>query len=71
MNQVAPKKLLHSKWTHTAPVKKQKHFTVINVEFDDDGKVILCEIEAVLTKNIREINWRDLKDRKTWKQGWQ
>ncbi|MFD2167403.1 TIGR02450 family Trp-rich protein [Thalassotalea euphylliae] len=70
MNQVASKKLLHSKWTHVTPVKKEKHFTIINVEFDDDGKVILCEIQAVLTHNIREINWRDLKDSKVWKQGW-
>ncbi|REL25145.1 TIGR02450 family Trp-rich protein [Thalassotalea euphylliae] len=71
MNQVAPRKLLHSKWTHTQPVKKEKHFAVINVEFDDDGKVTLCEIQAVMTNNIRAINWRDLKDAAKWRQGWQ
>lgn len=71
MNPVHPKKLLHSKWTATEPVKKEKHFSVINVEFDDEGNVILCEIEAVMTKNIREIYWRDLKNPKIWRQGWQ
>ncbi len=71
MNQVAPKKLLHSKWTHTQPKRKEKHFTVINVEFDDVGKVVLCEVQAILTHSIYNINWRDLKNSTMWRQGWQ
>ncbi|REL31195.1 TIGR02450 family Trp-rich protein [Thalassotalea euphylliae] len=71
MNQVAPRKLLHSKWTHTQPVNKEKHFAVTKVEFDEDGKVILCELQAVMSKRIQAINWRDLKDSTTWRQGWQ
>lgn len=70
MNQVAPKKLLNSKWTSTQPINKAKHFAVVTVEFDEDGKVILCELEAVLSKKIEAIDWRDLKDSKRWKQGW-
>ncbi|MDN2482476.1 TIGR02450 family Trp-rich protein [Vibrio agarivorans] len=70
MNRINPKKLLNSKWTAVAPVKREKHFMVSEVEFDDDGAVIRCLIEAVITDNEYEIDWRDLKDSHTWKQGW-
>jgi tryptophan-rich hypothetical protein len=70
MNQIAPKKLLHSKWTHLSPTNKERHFTVINVEFDDDSNVTLCEIEAILTRRSTAINWRELKNTSIWQQGW-
>lgn len=71
MNPVQPKKLLHSKWTAVSPVQKEKHFMVTKVEFDENGEVIVCEIEAVLSQRVREIQWQSLKDQTIWRQGWQ
>ncbi len=70
MNQINPKKLLHSKWTAVKPVNKEKHFMVTDVEYDEEGVVILCCIEAVLSKRSMEINWQDLKQTQHWRQGW-
>ncbi|WP_198927950.1 TIGR02450 family Trp-rich protein, partial [Vibrio crassostreae] len=39
MNRINPKKLLRSKWTAVSPVKKEKHFMVTEVEFEE-GEVI-------------------------------
>ena len=64
-------KLLNSKWTAVSPQKKEKHFMVTSVEFDEEGSVIECIIEAVMTKREQSINWRSLKDPKVWKMGWQ
>lgn len=70
MNPFHPKKLLHSKWTSTSPQQKEKHFLITEVEFDEDGNVIHCLIEAILTKRAFTINWRDLKNSQLWQQGW-
>lgn len=70
MNQVSPKKLLHSKWTAVVPKNKEKHFTVTEVEYDEDGQVIRCIMEAVFTQRETEIDWRMLKDSAVWKTGW-
>ena len=35
MNKVSPKVLLHSKWTKTKVVNKEKHFEITEIEFDD------------------------------------
>lgn len=71
MNKVNPKALLNSKWTAMAVNNKEKHFIVIDVEFDDEQKVSLCVIEAVINNQQYQINWRDLKDPTKWKIGWQ
>lgn len=71
MNKITPKKLLHSKWTAVKPVNKEKHFMITDMKFDDEGNVILCEIEAVMSKRAQEINWRQLKNQNMWLQGWQ
>lgn len=70
MTLIHPKKLLHSKWTAVNPQKKEKHFLITQMKFDEDGNVELCLIEAVMTKREEAINWRDLKDQSKWKQGW-
>ena len=70
MNQVNPKKLLNSKWTAVTPCNKEKHFIIIQVEYDEEGLVIECIIQAVMTKRDRSIEWRGLKDTKHWQQGW-
>lgn len=70
MTPIHPKKLLHSKWTATHPESKEKHFMITKVTFDEDGNVEECIIEAVMTKREENIDWRTLKDRSYWRQGW-
>lgn len=50
---------------------KEKHFMVTKVTFDENRNVVLCLIEAVINHHEYEINWRDLKNSKLWKVGWQ
>lgn len=71
MNKITPKKLLNSKWTAVTPVNKEKHFIIIEMDFDEEGVVISCVIEAVMSKRQVAINWQDLKDQQRWLQGWQ
>lgn len=66
-----PKKLLFSKWTARQPKNKEKHFEVIEVEFDEQGLVIHCVIQSVMTKREIVIDWRDLQDDTLWHIGWQ
>ena len=71
MNRITPKKLLNSKWTAVTPVNKEKHFIITEMEFDEEGAVLSCVIEAVMSKRQVAINWQDLKDQQRWLQGWQ
>lgn len=71
MNKISPKSLKLSKWTRCQVINKQKHFIVVDVEFDENQTVILCVVEAVMDKQQYEIDWRELKDPKQWKIGWQ
>jgi tryptophan-rich hypothetical protein len=71
MNRINPKKLLNSKWTAVRPINKEKHFMVSRVEFDDDGVVIECELNAVMSNRFIEIEWSTLKSQEIWLQGWQ
>lgn len=70
MNRINPNKLLNSKWTAVQPVNKQRHFIVTNVIQSDDGSVTACEIEALLTRKVSELDWRELKDSSQWIMGW-
>lgn len=70
MNLFSPKKLLHSKWTKTVPMNKEKHFTIVEVEFDEQRNITLCIIEAVISHKQYPINWRELKDKTVWRLGW-
>jgi len=72
MNPLNPKKLLLTKWTAVKPVAKQKHFLVSRViqpELPTDP-IELVEIEAVFSKAVQIIAWRDLQDETDWRQGW-
>lgn len=71
MNTINPKVLLHSKWTKVDIQKKEKHFIVVSLTFDENQSVIECIMEAVISKNQYDINWRDLKNSVHWKVGWQ
>ncbi len=70
MNKINPKKLLNSKWTAVEPKKREKHFMVTEVELDDEGAVISCSIEAIISKRSIPIQWQDLKDMSHWVHGW-
>ena len=71
MHQINPKKLLNSKWTAVSPVNKEKHFIVSDIQFDEDGEVLDCQLEAVMTKRLQAIDWRQLKNSEHWLLGWQ
>ena len=70
MNTLNPKKLLNSKWTAVKPSNKEKHFLVTEVEFDEDGVIIHCLIEAVMTRHSSKIDWRALRNSDQWVNGW-
>jgi len=71
-NKINPKKLLLSKWTAVHPIAKQKHFLVSKVISPEtpEEKIEFVEIEAVYSKKIRQIAWRDLMNSEEWLQGW-
>ena len=70
MNALNPKKLLDSKWTAVNPERREKHFLVTEVEYDENSKVTHCLIEAVMTKRSFSIQWRMLKNSSHWVSGW-
>ncbi|NNE64911.1 MAG: TIGR02450 family Trp-rich protein [Gammaproteobacteria bacterium] len=70
MNKINPKKLLNSKWTAVNPARKEKHFLVTEIEFDEDGTVLHCLIEAVISNRSEQIDWKELKNQDNWLQGW-
>ena len=66
-----PKKLLLSKWTAVSPVARQKHFLVTKViQIEPDDPIEMIEIEAIYSKKVSQINWRELKNETVWRQGW-
>lgn len=71
MNKVSPKTLLNSKWTKVDVNNKEKHFLITKVQVDEDQRIIECIIEAVISHNEYMIDWRDLKNSRYWKIGWQ
>ena len=73
MNPLSPKKLLLSKWTAVQPLNKEKHFLVSKVIYSDPELELIAEsveLEAVYSKKIRIIPWRELTDSDYWLQGW-
>ncbi|WP_040557034.1 TIGR02450 family Trp-rich protein [Reinekea blandensis] len=70
MNRINPAKLPNSKWTAVEPMNREKHFRVSEVEYDEDGSVLSCRLEAVLSKNEYPIDWQQLKEDGKWRQGW-
>jgi tryptophan-rich hypothetical protein len=69
---LSPKKLLHTKWTAVAPRNKEKHFLVTKViePVPLSSPVVSVEIEAVHSKRVRVIAWRELKNPAQWRRGW-
>ena len=48
MNQINPKKLLNSKWTKVFPTKKEKHFLITELKYDENELISDCLIEAII-----------------------
>jgi tryptophan-rich hypothetical protein len=72
MNPLNPKKLMLTKWTAVTPVAKQKHFLVSRVIQPEQptDPIEQVELEAVFSKAVQVIAWRDLQDESAWRQGW-
>lgn len=70
-HQVNPRKLLLSKWTAVQPRNREKHFLVTELLCDEDGQVQQVELQAVLSRRSRLIDWRELQDGACWRMGWQ
>ena len=72
MNPLNPKKLLLTKWTAKHPVAKNKHFLVTKVHYPElpETKIEFVELEAIYSKQIQQVAWRDLQDDTIWAQGW-
>lgn len=70
MNRINPKKLLNSKWTAVQPTNKEKHFLVSELKLDEDGNVVVCQLEAVISHRAELIDWQQLKNTDNWLQGW-
>ncbi len=72
INQINPKKLLHSKWTSVNITNKEKHFIVtkLNLKVGSLDQIESIEIEAIISKSVKLISWLELKDVSIWLQGW-
>ncbi|NMM09345.1 MAG: TIGR02450 family Trp-rich protein [Polaromonas sp.] len=72
MNPLHPKKLLLTKWTAVKPVSRNKHFLVSKVIAPEPPELVIewVELEAVYSKAVTRINWRELRDETLWRQGW-
>lgn len=70
MNRINPEKLLRSKWTALQPRNRERHFIVTRLFRDADETIIACELEAVINKKSRQIDWRELRQSDCWNMGW-
>jgi tryptophan-rich hypothetical protein len=72
MNPLHPKKLLLTKWTAVKPVSRNKHFLVSKVIAPEPPELVIewVELEAVYSKAVIRMNWRELRDETLWRQGW-
>jgi tryptophan-rich hypothetical protein len=70
-NPINRKNVVGSKWTATRPGDRQKHFIVLDWVRDKDGvPTEMVEVEAILTRNVSTVHWRELKDHSVWRIGW-
>ncbi len=71
-NPLSPKKLLMTKWTAVKPRNHEKHFVVARVIEPEPPsmRVEQVELEAVHSKQVYLLHWRELTDASLWRQGW-
>lgn len=71
-NPLSPKKLLLTKWTAVEPRHREKHFVVTRVIEPEPPslRVEQVELEAVHSRKVHVLHWRELTDASRWRQGW-
>lgn len=71
-NPLSPKKLLLTKWTAVKPRNREKHFVVTRViELEPPSmRVEQIELEAIHSKQVSLLHWRELTEASLWRQGW-
>jgi tryptophan-rich hypothetical protein len=71
-NPLSPKKLLLTKWTAVSPTRREKHFVVVRVIEPEPPSVRIeqVELEAVHSRRVLLLHWRELTDASLWRQGW-
>ena len=71
-NPLSPKKLLLSKWTAVQPMNREKYFFVVRVIEPEPPamRIEQVELEAVHSRRVLRLHWRDLTDPQVWRQGW-
>ena len=71
-NPLSPKKLLLTKWTAVTPRHREKHFVVLRVIEPEPPsmRVEQVELEAVHSRRVHLLHWRELTDATLWRQGW-
>lgn len=70
MNRINPRKLLMTKWSAAEPKRKERHFIVTRLVHNNQGTIIACELEAVINKNVYQVDWQELEDSTLWLMGW-
>jgi len=72
MTPLHPKKLFMTKWTAAKPIAKNKHFLVSRVIEAEPPELVIqwVELEAVYSKAVTRIHWRQLQDETLWRRGW-
>jgi len=72
LRALSPKKLLLTKWTAVTPHGKEKHFLVVKLVDPEPlgSPVVAVELEAVVSRRVRVLPWRELTDTTKWMQGW-
>jgi tryptophan-rich hypothetical protein len=71
-NPLSPKKLLLTKWTAVTPRHREKHFVVLRVIEPEPPsmRVDQIELQAVHSRQVYLLHWRELTDASLWRQGW-
>lgn len=67
-----PAKLRLSKWTAVAPARREKHWLVVAVHAPVPPALRpeLVDLEAVHSRRVVTLPWRELTDTARWRQGW-
>ena len=70
--RLSPKKLLLSKWTAVTPHHRERHFLVTKLVLPElpATRVEYVELEAVISRRVLTLPWRELTDTLQWHQGW-
>ena len=73
MTPLHPKKLFLTKWTAVQPIARNKHFLVLRVIETEPPELAIewVELEAVHSKAVTRMHWRQLQDETLWRRGWQ